>query len=135
MLFELKKQKEAFAELEAAARMDEDIPSPEATLARMYEKAKDRTSAEKWMKMAITADPKKVKTRLDVAQWYLSVGELDEAKAQVEAAMKLDENSAEALTLAGRIARFAKDYPQAQKYLERAYLEAPARGPWLTSWR
>jgi tetratricopeptide (TPR) repeat protein len=128
VLFELKKQKEAFAELEAAARMDDEMPSPEATLARMYDKAKDRASAEKWMKMAVSGDPKKLKTRLDVAGWYLMIGDLDEAKAQVAEALKLDENSADALMLAGRIARFAKDYPQAQKYLERAYLEAPGAG-------
>ena len=62
VLFELKKQKEAYAELQAAARMDEDIPSPEVTMAQLYDKGKDRANAEKWMKQAVAADPKKAKT-------------------------------------------------------------------------
>ena len=70
VLFELKKPKEAYAELQAAARMDEDVPSPEATLGQLYEKAKDRTNAEKWMKQAVAADPKKIETRLEVRSGY-----------------------------------------------------------------
>ena len=97
VLFELKKAKEAYAELQAASRMDEDIPSPEATLGRLYEKAKDRTNAEKWMKQAVASDPKKIETRLEVAQWLLSIGRADDAKTQVEAALAVDPESQEAL--------------------------------------
>jgi tetratricopeptide (TPR) repeat protein len=128
VLFELKKPKDAYAELQAAARMDERVASPEATLGRLYEKAKDRANAEKWMKQAVAGDPKRLETRMEVAQWYLSIGRIDDAKAQVEAALGIDPESQEALYLAGRVSRFAKDFGQAQKYLEKAYLESPGAG-------
>jgi len=128
VLFELKKQKEAYAELQAAARLEDEIPSAEITMAQLYDKAKDRAGAEKWIKQAVTTDPKRAKTRLEAAQWLLRTGNLDEAKAQVDEALKLEPDSQDALFLAGRIARFAKDYGQAQKYLERSYLESPGAG-------
>ena len=56
VLFEMDKQKEAYAELQAAARMDEDIPSPEMTMAQLFDKEKDRVNAEKWLKQAVAAD-------------------------------------------------------------------------------
>ncbi|HEY1599317.1 MAG TPA: tetratricopeptide repeat protein [Pirellulales bacterium] len=124
-LFELDKQKEAYAELQAASRMDEEIPSAEITLGQLYDNAKDRANAEKYMKLAVASEPKKLKTRLEVALWFLRIGQLDEAKAQIDEALAIDPNSPEALLLAGRIARFAKDYPTAQKYLEKSYLETP----------
>ena len=125
VLFEMKKPKEAFAELQAAARLDDEVPSPEATLAQLYDKAKDRVNAEKWMRNAVAADPKKLKTRLEVGQWYLRSGQVDDAKTHAEEALVLEPNSPEALFLAGRVARYAKDYATAQKYLEKSYLEAP----------
>jgi tetratricopeptide (TPR) repeat protein len=128
VLFEMDKQKEAYAELQAAARMDEDIPSPEMTMAQMFEKAKDRASADKWMKQAVAADPKKLKTRLDAVQWLLRTGSLEEAKKQATEALSIDPESQDALFLAGRVARFGKEYQQAQKYLERSYLESPGTG-------
>ncbi len=128
VLFELKKQKEAYAELQAASRLDEEIPSAEITMAQLYDKGKDRASAEKWIKQAVTADPKRAKTRLEAAQFLLRTGNLDEAKEQVNEALKLEPDSQDALFLAGRIARYAKDYGQAQKYLERSYLESPGAG-------
>ncbi|HVU90274.1 MAG TPA: tetratricopeptide repeat protein [Pirellulales bacterium] len=128
VLFEMDKEKDAYAELQAAARMDEDIPSPEMTMAQLFEKDKDRANAEKWMKQAVAADPKRLKTRLDAVQWMLRTGDLEGAKAQVAEALKIDPESQDALFLAGRVARFSKEYPQAQKYLERAYLESPGAG-------
>jgi tetratricopeptide (TPR) repeat protein len=128
VLFETDKQKEAYAELQAAARMDEDIPSPEMTMAQLFEKNKDKANAEKWLKQAVAADPKKLKTRLDAIQWMLRTGDLAAAKAQATEALAIDPNSQDALFLAGRVARFSKDYPQAQKYLERSYLESPGAG-------
>ncbi len=128
VLFEMDKQKEAYAELQAAARMDEDIPSPEMTMAQLFEKNKDRANAEKWMKQAVAVDPKKLKTRLDAVQWMLRTGDLEGAKTQVTEALAIDPESQDALFLAGRVARFSKDYVQAQKYLERSYLESPGAG-------
>jgi predicted Zn-dependent protease len=124
-LFELDKQKEAYAELQAASRMDDEIPSAEITLGQLYDNAKDRANAEKYMKLAVASEPKKLKTRMDVALWFLRTGQLDDAKAQIDEALAIDPNSPDALLLAGRIARFAKDYPTAQKYLEKSYLETP----------
>ena len=103
-LFELDKQKEAYAELQAASRMDDDIPSPEFTLGQLFDGAKDRANAEKYMKLAVASEPKKLKTRLEVAAWFLRIGQLDDAKAQVDEALAIDPNSPDALLLAGRIA-------------------------------
>ena len=97
-------------------------------MAQLFDKEKDRVNAEKWLKQAVAADPKKLKTRLDAVQWMLRTGDLNAAKAQATEALAIDPESHDALFLAGRVARFMKDYPQAQKLLERSYLESPGAG-------
>ncbi|MBI2827501.1 MAG: tetratricopeptide repeat protein [Planctomycetia bacterium] len=126
VLFEVKKTKEAYAELQAAARMDEKIASPEATMAKLYERAKDRANADKWMDQAVKAAPKSAKTRIEVAQWFMDTNRLEQAKPQIEEALKLDPSSENALYLAGQIARYSRDFPNAKRYFEKAFLEAPA---------
>jgi len=125
VLFELKKDKEAYAELQAAARLDEDLPSAESTMGHLWDSAKDRAKAEEWMKRAVKTDGKKLNTRLDVAKWLFNVRRFDEAKEQIDEALLLDSDSQEALFWAGRIARFAKNNKDARRFLEKAYLQAP----------
>jgi len=129
VLFELKKPKEALSELQAAARLDEKVPSPEVTMAKFLASAKDREEADKWMERAIARAPTDPKTRLEVAQFYFETGRVAEAKSQAVEAVKLAPDSQEALYLAGVTSRFNKDYPEAVGYLEKAYLKAPGNMP------
>ncbi|HEY2841359.1 MAG TPA: tetratricopeptide repeat protein [Pirellulales bacterium] len=123
--FELKNPKDAFASLSAASTLDEKIPSPEVTMAKLYYEAKDRVAADEWMQKAIARAPKDPKTRLELGQFYMETGRIKEAKAQADEAVKLAPDMADALLLAGVANRYSRDYPKAVNYLEKAYLKSP----------
>jgi tetratricopeptide (TPR) repeat protein len=123
--FELKNPRDAFASLSAAARLDEKIPNPEVTMGKFCYGAKEREEADEWMQKAITGAPKDPKIRLEVGQFFLETGRINQAKAQADEAVKLDPESQDALFLAGVTNRFSKDYRKAVGYLEKAYLKAP----------
>ena len=124
--------------MQAAARMDEDIPSPEMTMAQLFDKEKgSRSNAEKWLKQAVAADPKKLKTRLDAVQWMLRTGDLNASQGEATEALAIDPESHDALFLAGRVAE------QLHRGLSRKAQKAtssartwnrPAPAAWPTSW-
>jgi tetratricopeptide (TPR) repeat protein len=105
--------------------LDEKIPSPEVTMAKLYYEAKDRVAADEWMQKAIARAPKDPKTRLELGQFYMETGRIKEAKAQADEAVKLAPDMADALLLAGVANRYSRDYPKAVNYLEKAYLKSP----------
>jgi tetratricopeptide (TPR) repeat protein len=127
--FELKDPKDAFASLSAAATLDEKIPNPEVTMGKFCYGAKQRDESDEWMQKAIARSPKDPKIRLEVGQFFLETGRINQAKAQADEAIKLSPDSPEALFLAGVTSRFSKDYAKAATYLEKAYLKSPGSLP------
>ena len=73
----------------------------------------------------MNAAPKDAKTRLVAAQWAWETGQLDEAKQQADAALRLDPKYFEAKNFRGVIAMFQKDYRTAEAYFESALQQAP----------
>ena len=121
-------QKAAYAEMQAATRIDPKMPSAEVTMAKLFQKkgTKDgKESADKWMKSAVSQAPKDLKVRNEVGQWLWENGRYPEAKTQADEALKIDSTSVDALLLAGLVARYSKDYPAAAQHLEKAYLLSP----------
>lgn len=118
-------QKGAYTEMQAAAKLDPKVPSPEVTMAKLFQQKGNKESADKWMKSAVAQAPKNQKVRVEVGQWLWENGRFPEAKTQADEALKLDSTSVDALLLAGLVARFSKDYPAAAQSLEKASLLSP----------
>jgi Tfp pilus assembly protein PilF len=76
------------------------------------------------MVAALNAAPRDAKTRLVAAQWAWETGQLDEAKQQADAALRLDPKYLEAKILRGVIAMFQKDYKAAEVYFESAHQQS-----------
>jgi tetratricopeptide (TPR) repeat protein len=124
-LVQQKSPASALEMLQKAAKLDPEMLTPEAVLARLCEQAGNHEGAKKYMALALLAAPKNVKTRLVAARWAFDTGQLEEALAQTNAALKLDEKSLDAKILRGMIAAFQKDYRTAERYSEEAHLQAP----------
>ncbi len=133
-LFQQNKTDEAMEKLRAAKKANDQVLTPEATMAQFYEAAGQREQAAKMMVAALTAEPKNVQTRLAAAQWAFDTEQYDQAKSQVEIALKLDPDSFQAKMLAGLVAYFMKDYKAAESYFESAHLQSPSNFAALNNW-
>ncbi|MCS7305602.1 MAG: tetratricopeptide repeat protein [Thermoguttaceae bacterium] len=133
-LFQQNKTDEALEKLRAAKKANDQVLTPEATMAQFYESAGQREQAAKMMVAALTAEPKNLQTRLAAAQWAFDTEQYDQAKAQVEIALKLDPESFQAKMLAGLVAYFMKDYKTAEKYFESAHVQSPGNFAALNNW-
>jgi tetratricopeptide (TPR) repeat protein len=133
-LFQQNKTDEAMEKFRAAKKANDQVLTPEAFMAQLYESAGQREQAAKMMVAALTAEPKNLQTRLAAAQWAFDTEQYDQAKAQVEIALKLDPNSFQAKMLAGLVAYFMKDYKAAEQYFESAHLQSPGNFAALNNW-
>ncbi len=133
-LFHQKKTTEALEKFRAARKANEQVLTPEALMAQLYEATDQREEAAKMMVAALTADPKNLQTRLAAAQWAFDTEQYDQAKQQVEIALKLDPDSFQAKMLAGLVAYFMKDYKTAERYFESAHLQSPGNFAALNNW-
>lgn len=131
-LFQQKDPTGAIEKLKEAKRIEAKVLTPEATLALLYEQAKDRENAKKWMSAALKQAPKDLETRLAASLWALETGQLAEAQTQAEEALKIDPNSLEAMIRRSAIAMFQKDYLAAERISEQAHLLSP-RNPAATN--
>ena len=122
VLFRLGKQKEAYAEFQAAAEFDKTMMPAEVAMASL---AADKPKAEQWLRMAIKNSGQDLRTRLGVTQFQLRNNNIDEAKIHAEEALKLDPTGLDANTWMGIISRMLGDYKKADKYLSFAHLLAP----------
>jgi tetratricopeptide (TPR) repeat protein len=126
VLFKLNKPEEAFAEFQTAARLSDQAPSPEVLMGRLYQIAGDDKKAEEWMTLAISRDPENPSAQLGVAQWYLELNKLDDAKKHADEALRLKPDLIDAKLLRGVIARYQGDLSEAEKQFEAVHLVAPA---------
>jgi len=125
VLFQLGKEKEALEQFREAKKIDKNAPLPELAMAQRNDEAKKRDAAKKWILDAIKAAPSDAAVQLFAARWYLQQGDFDAAKAAADTAMKLDAKSLEAKFVRGLVARVARDYGTAEKFLNDAHFQSP----------
>jgi Tfp pilus assembly protein PilF len=121
------------------ASVDKDVPIKEINMALMYEQLArgDEEKGEEYhlvaknlMSKAEERAADDVDTRLAIAQWAIDAGYLDQAKRNVESALKLDKNSTQGQLLKGLIDRYQGDFASAEKIFREANYRTPgAFGP------
>jgi tetratricopeptide (TPR) repeat protein len=125
VLFRLGKEDAALAEFKEAKKIDKNAPLPELAMAQRNEEARNREAAKRWVQDAIKASPSDPAVQLYAARWYLQQNDLEAAKASVETALKLDAKSLEGKFVRGLVARVARDYKTAEKFLNEAHFQSP----------
>ncbi|MFM8734498.1 MAG: tetratricopeptide repeat protein [Pirellulales bacterium] len=124
-LFQLGKEQEALAEFKEAKKIDKNAPLPELAMAQRCDEARKRDAAKKWIQDAMKAAPSDPAVQLFAARWYLQQNDLEAAKAAAELALKLDPKSLEGRFVRGLVARVARDYAAAEKFLNEAHFQSP----------
>jgi len=129
VLFQLDKPDEALLQFKEARKLDEKAVYPELALARLYDDAKNRDAARKLIEQAVKLAPQDVAVQLASAQWYLGANDVAAATASADKALKLDPKSLDAKIVRGTIARIARDYKQAETFLNDAHVQSPGNFP------
>ncbi|MCA9149802.1 MAG: tetratricopeptide repeat protein [Planctomycetales bacterium] len=118
-------EREVYALFKKMHANDEKTAYPDVNMALLYEQSGKSQNAKAMMERAATQDANNVRTRLAVAKWALDHEELDMAKTNAEAALKLEPRSLEAKLYMGLIARFRNDLPTAESLFKEAHLQSP----------
>jgi tetratricopeptide (TPR) repeat protein len=125
VLFQLEKPQDALAQFKEARQLDEKAVFPELALARLYEEGKQRDEARKLIEKAAKAAPQDIGVQLAAANWHLGRNEVAAAAELADKAVKIDVRNLDAKVMRGMIARVARDYPQAEKFLGEAHVQSP----------
>ena len=126
-LFKQGLDRDAFAELTAAAKVDPKTVNPYIYMALLHEestKSDKHDRAAKMIEAAIKDKPKDLNTLLQAANWALSTSTnsnngLTEAKGYADQALAIDPKSNDAKMMRAIIARLTSDLPYAEKLLQR----------------
>jgi tetratricopeptide (TPR) repeat protein len=140
ILFQLDKEQDSLARFREAKKLDEKSPQPELALARLYDDAKKRDVAKKWIDAAVKAAPSDPAVLLASAQWYIQQNDLETARTTADNVLKLDPKSLDGKILRGVIARLVRDYKTAEKYFNEAHVPSSSsnrmtRKPGSAPWR
>lgn len=133
VLFHQRKPDLALEKLREAVKINENLLTPEAELARLYQQVGDLANSGKYMVAAIKANPRDYKTRLVAAQWSFETNSFENAEKQAEAALQLDPESLDAKYLRGTAALFLKKYDVAESWLQKAHLQSPSHLATITN--
>ena len=129
VLFQLADPKKALEQFREAKKLDEKAVQPELAMARLYDDAKKRDVAKKLIEEAIKMAPQDSAVLLAASQWYLGQNDLEAAKTNAEAALKLDAKGLEAKIVRGAVARVARDYKTAESFFNQAHVQSPGNFP------
>lgn len=127
-LFGLGQPAEAFRTLQQAARDDPKSDPPGVIMARLYLQAGDRDRAQQWADRAVRDAPDDPRAHLARAGLLLEQGRADEAQDEARAAAKLAPDLPDVRRLRGMIARYRRDYLEAERQFQ-ALLEASPGDP------
>ena len=126
MSFLLNKPDDALGDLKAAVAEDPTLDPPELTMAQLWVQKADLPKAEEWLKKAVAAAPNVAKVQRAYAGFLLDRGRIEDARAPLAAALKIDPAAPETKAMAGLLARHARDYPTATKVFEELVRDHPA---------
>lgn len=129
VLFQLGEEEKALEQFRESKKLDPKSLQPELWMARLYSDAKKRDVARKQIEAAVKAAPKDVGVLLGAAEWFLAQNDLEAAKANADAALAVDEKNLGAKLIRGTVARVARDYRTAEKYLNEAHVQSPGNFP------
>jgi len=129
VLFQLGEEEKALEQFRESKKLDPKSLQPELWMARLYSDAKKRDVARKQIEAAVKAAPKDVGVLLGAAEWFLAQNDLEAAKANADAALAVDEKNLGAKLIRGTVARVARDYRNAEKYLNDAHVQSPGNFP------
>lgn len=123
-----------FKELELAAASEKTLPSPNISMAQLFESLNTdagRAEATKYVEAAVAEDPKTNKDRvlksfLTATQFAVATNKLTDAVKYADGALKIDPKSLEAQLTRGTIARMTRDYKTAEAQLDALYSQNPA---------
>jgi tetratricopeptide (TPR) repeat protein len=124
-LFRTKRGKEAYAEAQAASKLNEQFGAAPILIAQFYGEDGEDELAGTWLGEAEKRYGNDLHTRLKLAEWMWKRGDLEAAKRHAQAAYEIDSTSASAALMAGMIAHAEKDYTSAEKLIEEAHKAAP----------
>ena len=116
-------QKRAMEEFKLAAQLDAKALPAELMMAIL---AKDPAKTEQWIEFALKSHADDLRTQLGAADFRLKSGQLDKAREHAAAALKIDPQGFDTNLLAGLVANYSGDYPQAIEHLSQAHLLQPA---------
>ena len=124
-LFHLKQFKPAAAAFAKAHEFDQRQARAEVNLALMYDQAGDRAQAKRLIEEAAQKGAGELNTRLAVGRWALGAGDFELARANADAALKLEPNSLPARLLCGMTARYEGNMEAAIKDFSAALELSP----------
>jgi tetratricopeptide (TPR) repeat protein len=125
-LFQLHKPADALKELNTAVSVDSNVVNPYIFMAQLYEEAGQHDDAKKSIGFAVQGNPKDLNVHLLASKWALATNEMKDAQTYIDAAMKIDSKSVDAMVAGGTIARMRGDLANAEKLLQNAVMAAPA---------
>ncbi|MCH7726374.1 MAG: tetratricopeptide repeat protein [Planctomycetes bacterium] len=131
-LFFQNKYRDAYRTFQSGYELNPALPLPEINMALLYEELVQQGDQEKHdnarnaMNLAEEKDSENLITRLAIAQWALESCEIEIAKRNSDAALKLAPNSYEARMIQGLVARHQKEFLAAEKAFESAHLNVPS---------
>jgi tetratricopeptide (TPR) repeat protein len=121
-LFKQLKLPESLAKFKEAKEANKDSLSPEAQLALCYWEYPDKKQAEHWTGLALERSPDEASTWFFAAWIATQMKQFDKAVERADKGLKIKPNSLEGRILRGNVALFKKDYADAEKYFQEAYI-------------
>jgi len=121
-------------ELETAAALEKSLPSPNISMAQLFESLNDsagREAATKYVEAAVAEKvdannkDRVLKSFLTATQFAVATNRLQDAVKYADGALKIDPNSLDAQLTRGTIARMTRDYKTAEAQLDALYAKNP----------
>jgi tetratricopeptide (TPR) repeat protein len=110
---------------ESAQRIDPQSPAVHLFLGHLALIRKDLATAKKHLTQALTFNPRLVRARLQMAAVLRNEGKLDEALAQVNAAVRIAPDNAVVFDALGKLQLIRKDFNSAREAFEKAITLQP----------
>ncbi|MFW6125151.1 MAG: tetratricopeptide repeat protein [Pirellulales bacterium] len=124
-LFALERHTAAYDELQIADKDDPSVDPAAITMGWLYERTGDLDKANEWMEYAVRTNPDDARVHLGYATWLLRRDRPEDAKSHAQAAKRLDAENREVKLLLGVIARYLKNYDEAEKIFQEVHQDEP----------
>jgi len=111
--------------VDSAERIDPKSPGVQLFLGHLALTRKDLAKAKTHLTQALTFNPRLVRARIQMSAVLRNEGRLDDALAQINAAVRIDPNSANVFDSLGKLQLIRKDFSGAREAFEKAITLQP----------